>query len=212
MPAGATISLDVRLESVSEGVYVSGSVAAPLQGECARCLDELTDELSVEIGELFAYPDSVTDETTDDDELPRVVDDHVDVEQTVRDAVVLALPLAPLCADDCPGLCPDCGGRRADLGPDHGHETLDPRWAALREQSRPVLSGTPDSNYRKEIHRGRSQAPDVAVEHALPPGAVEGCRSRPGDLREPRLPREEAAAHRLPDVRHIRRRQVVSPA
>jgi uncharacterized protein len=134
VPAGATIVVDVRLESVSEGVYVSGTVSAPLQGECARCLDELTDELTVEIGELFAYPDSVTDETTDDDELPRVVDEHVDIEQTVRDAVVLALPLAPLCADDCAGLCPECGGRRADLGPDHGHETLDPRWAALRER------------------------------------------------------------------------------
>ena len=134
VPAGTTIVVDVRLESVSEGVYVSGTVSAPLQGECARCLDELTDELTVEIGELFAYPDSVTDETTDDDELPRVVDEHVDIEQTVRDAVVLALPLAPLCADDCAGLCPECGGRRADLGPDHGHETLDPRWAALHER------------------------------------------------------------------------------
>jgi DUF177 domain-containing protein len=135
VPTDATIAVDLRLESVSEGVYVSGTVSAPLRGECARCLDELSDELDVEIGELFAYPDSVTDETTDDDELPRVVDEHVDVEQTVRDAVVLALPLAPLCSDDCLGLCPECGGRRADLGPDHGHETLDPRWAALRERT-----------------------------------------------------------------------------
>ena len=134
MPAGAPIELDVRLESVTEGVYVSGTASAPLAGECARCLDELTDEVTVELGELFAYPDSVTDETTDDDELPRVVDEHVDLEQTVRDAVVLALPLAPLCSDDCPGLCPDCGRAWADLGPDHGHETLDPRWAALRER------------------------------------------------------------------------------
>jgi uncharacterized protein len=92
------------------------------------------DDVTVELGELFAYPDSVTDETTDSDELPRVVDEHVDLEQTVRDAVVLTLPLAPLCSDDCPGLCPECGERRADLGPDHGHETLDPRWAALRER------------------------------------------------------------------------------
>ncbi len=55
-----------------------------------------------------------------------------DLEPALRDAVVLALPLAPLCTDDCPGLCVECGGRRADLAPDHGHETLDPRWAALR--------------------------------------------------------------------------------
>ena len=75
-----------------------------------------TDDVTVEIGELFAYPDSVTDETTDEDELPRVVDERVDLEQTVRDAVVLDLPLAPLCTDDCPGLCAECGERRADLG------------------------------------------------------------------------------------------------
>jgi uncharacterized protein len=134
VPAWSPISLDVRLESVTEGVYVSGTVSAPLVGECSRCLDELTDHLTVEIGELFAYPHSVTDETTDEDELPRVVDEHVDLEQTVRDAVVLALPLAPLCTEECRGLCPECGERRADLGPDHGHDTLDPRWAALRER------------------------------------------------------------------------------
>jgi uncharacterized protein len=134
VPPGAQIELDVRLESVTEGVYVSGTVHAALSGECARCLDALSDEVDVELSELFAYPDSVTDETTDADELPRVVDELVDVEQIVRDAVVLALPLAPLCRADCQGLCPDCGEKWADLAPGHGHETLDPRWAALRER------------------------------------------------------------------------------
>src|SRR5918996_695018 len=134
VPMDAAIVLDVRLESVTEGVYVSGTVQAPLSGECARCLDALTDDVDVELSELFAYPDSVTDETTDADELPRVMGELVDVEQTVRDAVVLALPLAPLCQADCLGLCPDCGEKRADLAPDHGHETLDPRWAALKER------------------------------------------------------------------------------
>jgi uncharacterized protein len=135
VPAGTPVELDLRLESVTEGVYVSGTAHAALGGECARCLDDLTDEIEVEIGELFAYPDSVTDETTDEDELPRVVDEYVDIEQTVRDALVLALPLAPLCRPDCPGLCPDCGEKWADLEPGHGHEILDPRWAALRERT-----------------------------------------------------------------------------
>ncbi len=137
VPAGAPVALDLRLESAAEGVYVSGTAHAPLAGECARCLDPLTDEITVTLGELFAYPDSVTDETTDEDELPRVVGvaaDHVDVEQTVRDALVLDLPLAPLCRPDCRGLCAECGEKWADLAPDHGHETLDPRWAALRER------------------------------------------------------------------------------
>jgi len=132
VPAADPVELDVRLESVTEGVYVSGTVHARLAGECARCLDPLTDEIDVELAELFAYPASITDATTGADELPRVVDEQVDVEQIVRDAIVLGLPLSPLCRADCPGLCPECGERRADLAPDHGHETLDPRWAALR--------------------------------------------------------------------------------
>jgi len=132
-PAGSDVALDLRLESVSEGVYVSGPVTVELAGECSRCLEPITDSLRVTLGELFAYPDSVTEETTDEDEIPRIIEETVDVEQLVRDAVVLELPLAPLCTPDCAGLCPECGGRRADLGPDHGHETLDPRWSALRE-------------------------------------------------------------------------------
>lgn len=132
VPPGGPVELEVRLESVTEGVYVSGSARAALEGECARCLDPIRDDISVELGELFAYPDSVTDETTDADELPRVLDDQVDVEQLVRDALVLDLPLAPLCRPDCAGLCVDCGVKWADLEPGHGHETLDPRWAALR--------------------------------------------------------------------------------
>ncbi len=56
----------------------------------------------------------------------------MDVEQLVRDALVLTLPLAPLCREDCRGLCVECGEKWADLEPGHGHETLDPRWAALR--------------------------------------------------------------------------------
>lgn len=134
VPEGAPVELDVRLESVTEGVYVSGTVSAPLTGECSRCLDDLDERLDVEIAELFVYPDSVTDQTTDDDELPRVVAEQLDLEQTVRDAVVLALPLAPLCSPDCPGLDPQTGRRRPERGAEPEHERIDPRWAALRER------------------------------------------------------------------------------
>src|SRR3978361_2426230 len=79
VPAGAPVELDVRLESVTEGVYVSGTAFARLEGECARCLDPLTDEITIEIGELFAYPPSITAETTEEDELPRVVGDEAHI-------------------------------------------------------------------------------------------------------------------------------------
>ncbi len=134
IPTGASVELDLLLESVVEGVLVSGTARGPLAGECSRCLDPIADEVEIEITELYAYPDSATDETTDDDEIPRLVDDLIDLEPVVRDAVVIAVPSAPLCTPDCAGLCPDCGGKWAELGPDHAHETIDPRWAALQER------------------------------------------------------------------------------
>jgi uncharacterized protein len=132
VPVGGPVELDLRLESVVEGVYLSGTASAVVVGECARCLDPTSDEMTVEVAELFAYPDTATEETTDSDEVSRLVDGLVDTQAAVRDAIVLALPLAPLCREDCPGLCVECGERWADLGPDHKHDTMDPRWAALR--------------------------------------------------------------------------------
>jgi uncharacterized protein len=135
VPKGAEVDLDVLLESVVEGVLVSGTALAPIEGECSRCLDPISgEELEVEFTELFAYPDSATEQTTDEDEVARLVDDLVNLEPVVRDAAVLALPSVPLCTPDCAGLCPGCGGKWADLGPDHRHETIDPRWAALTER------------------------------------------------------------------------------
>jgi uncharacterized protein len=133
VPQGAPVALDLRFEAVSEGVLVTGSAVAPLAGECSRCLDPLTSELEVDIQELYRYlPDPGED---DEDGEERFLDgDRLDLEPAFRDAVVLALPLSPLCRDDCPGLCTECGVRLADAGPDHGHgESTDPRWAALRK-------------------------------------------------------------------------------
>jgi uncharacterized protein len=134
VPEGAEVALDLLLESVVEGVLVSGTATAPLAGECSRCLDPITDEITVDLTELYAYPDSTTDETTEEDEVSRLVDDLVELEPLVRDTLVLALPQAPLCQEDCRGLCPGCGAKWADLEPDHRHETIDPRWAALTER------------------------------------------------------------------------------
>ncbi|PRX48337.1 uncharacterized protein B0I33_104153 [Prauserella shujinwangii] len=134
IPAGSTITLDLLLEAVVEGVLVTGTAAAPTEEHCSRCLDPGTGEVEVELTELFAYPESTTEETTDEDEVFRVVDDKLDLAPLVRDALVLALPLVPLCDEDCAGLCSGCGVKWADLDPGHGHETIDPRWAALVER------------------------------------------------------------------------------
>lgn len=128
---GSPLDLDLRLESVSEGVLVSGTVHGPTRGECSRCLEPVAGEVEIALTELFAYPDSLTESTTDADEVGHVVDHTVDLEQSIVDAVGLALPFTPLCREDCPGLCPKCGVPLATAGPGHRHEEIDPRWAKL---------------------------------------------------------------------------------
>lgn len=131
VPEGADIELDLRLESVMEGVLASGTVRAPFAGECVRCLDPVDGEVVADVQELYVYPDRADDPDTETDvqEL-RVEDELLDLEHPVRDAVVLALPQVPVCRSDCPGLCSVCGVRLAD-DPAHAHDATDPRWAAL---------------------------------------------------------------------------------
>ncbi|WP_460853248.1 YceD family protein [Nocardioides montaniterrae] len=116
-----------------EGVLVTGEAEADLEGECARCLEPIRDQIVVNLQELFVY-DDIRDsaEAEEDDEVSMLRDDLLDLEPLLRDAVVLALPFQPLCEPDCPGMCPECGVRLADE-PDHSHEAaIDPRWSALQ--------------------------------------------------------------------------------
>ena len=128
VPQDSDVELDLTLQSVSEGVLVSGTATVELHGQCARCLTDIEDEQSFDVQELFFYPGR---EMEEDESL--VVDETIDLEETLRDAVVLELPFTPLCREDCLGLCPDCGFNR-NLDPDHGHgEKTDPRWDQLSE-------------------------------------------------------------------------------
>ncbi|HUR13795.1 MAG TPA: DUF177 domain-containing protein [Mycobacteriales bacterium] len=132
VPVGAELALDLRLESVMDGVLVTGTVVAPVSGECGRCLTAMSDELVVQVQELFLYPEaSAQQDPGQEDELPQLVGDLLDLDPTLRDAVVLALPLTPLCREDCQGLCATCGERLDDLPEDHAHDTSDARWGAL---------------------------------------------------------------------------------
>jgi uncharacterized protein len=133
VPTGNDVELDLRLEAVMEGVLVTGSVRSRAIGECVRCLGEVIEDVDVSLTELYVYPEraAVAVEDGDDEEDVRELEgDLIDLEPALRDTVVPALPFQPLCRPDCPGLCSECGARLAD-DPDHSHETLDPRWAAL---------------------------------------------------------------------------------
>lgn len=132
VPAGSPIELSVRLEGVVEGVLVTGTARVVQAAECSRCLDPTRSEVVVPVQQLFEYPDQVQpeEESGEEEPLPTLNGELLDLEPVLRDAVVLELPQAPVCSPDCPGLCPQCGARLAEE-PDHEHRDSDPRWGAL---------------------------------------------------------------------------------
>jgi uncharacterized protein len=148
VPAGDVIELDMRLESVTEGILLSADLYAIAKGECIRCLDPLEIVIDRQIQELYRYeptaengarrrkkPPMVADEDIDleaEDEL--WMDGNImDLERPIRDAIVLDLPVNPLCSQDCKGLCQVCGEKWESLPADHAHEVVDARWAGLAD-------------------------------------------------------------------------------
>ncbi len=125
---GAELALDLRMEAVMDGVLVSGTVTGTATGECVRCLDPVSETVVVDLQELFLH--DPPEDGDADNEQPLLEGDLLDLEPTVRDSVVPALPFQPVCDPDCPGLCARCGARLMD-DPEHSHEDSDPRWAAL---------------------------------------------------------------------------------
>ncbi len=142
--AGERLDLDLRLESVHEGILVSGEATTVATGVCGRCLIDIAQPVRVDFQELFAYSSG---EAFDSE----VHDDHVDLEPLVRDAVVLSLPFQPVCRPDCPGLDPETGERLADQ-PDRGaRKPTDPRWSVLADlPAYDDVAGEPGSSDREE--------------------------------------------------------------
>jgi uncharacterized protein len=124
VPAGEIIELNLRLESVHDGILATGEVDSTAMADCSRCLEPLKLAVEVDFQELFAY--SLEQE---DDFL--VQDEKIDLEQAITDAVVLSLPFKPVCSEDCLGLCSECGVKMAE-DPEHVHQAQnDSRWSEL---------------------------------------------------------------------------------
>ncbi|WP_449277518.1 YceD family protein [Leucobacter sp. GX24907] len=126
VPEGESLDLDVRLESVHEGILASVQASTTMHAECGRCLTSFATPFEVEFQELFAYTPSEADEYG-------VHGDHVDLEPPLRDAAVLALPFQPVCRPDCPGLDPESGELRDAEVEAKTDAPIDARWAALAE-------------------------------------------------------------------------------
>ena len=134
IPADEEIDLALTATSVDEGILVRGRVRSKAVGECARCLAPVEMEIDQGFDELYEYESkaaALSEEDVETDEILMVVDETVDLAIPVRDAVILALPVNPLCEEECEGLCSICGIPWRELDGDHSHEERDPRWKAL---------------------------------------------------------------------------------
>ena len=124
VPGEAEVVVDVELEAVPGGVIARGTVSAPWRGDCRRCLGDAAGEVRSDVLEVF-------EEDHDPDQTYPLAGDQVDLEPLAREAVILGLPLAPLCRVECRGLCSVCGADLNVLSCDCRLDELDPRWAAL---------------------------------------------------------------------------------
>ncbi len=125
--SAAPVHGDLTVESVVEGVLVTGPVSGEVVCRCARCLTEFETSVDVELCELFAGPGHLGEE----EDVYRVAGEEIDLEPMLRDELTLALPLKPLCRDDCKGLCARCGRELNRGACDCTDDEMDPRWAAL---------------------------------------------------------------------------------
>jgi uncharacterized protein len=130
VPPDEDVAIDLALESIANGIVAEGTVTVPWVGDCRRCLREIRGTAVSELREIFdRHP--VEGETYPFD------GEVVDLEPMVRDAMLLALPLAPLCGPDCRGPAPTDfpatveGDEPAADGGAGDEPARDPRWAAL---------------------------------------------------------------------------------
>jgi uncharacterized protein len=124
VPRDAEAQVDVTLTPYAGGIEVAGTVSAPWVGICRRCTTPVSGRLELSVHERYA------DAPVAEDELYPIADDTIDLGPLVRDAIVLDLPMAPLCREDCAGLCPQCGADRNE-GPCGCVAPRDARWANL---------------------------------------------------------------------------------
>ncbi|MBA3690932.1 MAG: DUF177 domain-containing protein [Actinobacteria bacterium] len=126
IPPDIPVEADLLMESVVEGILVTGRLSGRMQLRCARCLRDFEAPLVVEVSEMFVRaPDP------EEDDYPLSPEGFLEPEQMVRDTVGLELPFSPLHSPGCKGLCPVCGGDR-NLGECPGdHPQVDARWTAL---------------------------------------------------------------------------------
>lgn len=154
IPVGTPIKFVGRLQTVTDGILVQGEVSATAVGQCSRCLSEIQQDLHESVAEVVFFPESREELIAAGDEEAEefyvIADDHIDLTPILNDALVLPMPLNPLCKPDCMGLCSGCGERWEDLPADHEHPQRDPRFAVLDELAERLAAQEAEQNAHAE--------------------------------------------------------------
>lgn len=122
------LRFDLLLESLIEGILVSGGVRGVYRLECSRCLNEFERPFRLDVSEVLTYEGMPGSEDG-----YQIEAGHAHLEPVVRDAVLLAMPVNPVCRPDCRGLCPTCGADRNSVDCGHVAERVELRWEPLQQ-------------------------------------------------------------------------------
>jgi uncharacterized protein len=129
VPVGRQITVHGQLQSVGEGVLVTGEFHTEVDAQCSRCLKQTNSPVEARIEELYIYSDKA--EGYDQQDVLFIHQEMVDLDQPIRDGLILEQPLIPLCDPDCLGLCQHCG-LEMNSQPTHTHDDdIDSRWLSL---------------------------------------------------------------------------------
>lgn len=137
IPEGAEVEVEATVTPLGSGVLVDATATAQLQGQCVRCLRPLTPTETITISQVFSGSDDfISGDAEDDvdagsgDEVPRIVNDTVDLEQAFVDEAGLNLPFNPSCQPECP---PGSDVPAPDGVSGEQEDRVDPRWAGLEK-------------------------------------------------------------------------------
>jgi uncharacterized protein len=128
----------VKLTRTNRGILVQGNLKTKIPAECGRCLSKFDYPLTFNIEEEFFPVIDVTSGVPV--EIPEepgsfIIDDHhiLNLDEAIRQNALLAIPIKPLCREDCKGICQICGKDLNSGGCKCSQGKIDPRWAKLAE-------------------------------------------------------------------------------
>ena len=125
-----------------ENVFARGKVSGQFGVACSRCVEEVTISFDDDVSVSFLPKANIPVEDDSDLDLESLADDEdvfgyegdqIDLEPLIRERIVLAVPFAPLCKEDCKGLCQKCGTNQNSGSCGCETQVIDPRLAALKD-------------------------------------------------------------------------------